>query len=1078
MTTVVYIRNLLTPQNREVAYISGSIRSLAPTWDTPFVAFLDGEPVLRADWEVVIEGSQSLAFVDVTAMPQGGGGGGSNPLRTILTIAVLAYAPYLAGEFLVAGGLGLAEAGMTMVMGTAIMQMVGMALVNALVPPPKPLSTQNSAALAAPSPTYSMQAQGNSARLESAIPEHFGRMIAYPDFAAQPYAEFFGNEQYLYQLLCIGRGEYAIESIRIEDTPIENFAEITSQVVGPNMPVQLFPASVINCAEVVGFDMSTTALFGPFTLSGPSTVARYVGIDLVCPKGLYFANDDGSLSSKSVVVKIEVQLLDNAGSPLAGWITLATETISDATTTPQRKSYRYTLATPGRYQIRVQRTDTKDTNTRAGHDVSWSGARAYLSDDKVYGDVTLLALRMKATNNLSGQSSRKINVIATRKLPIWNGTVWSGLTATRSISWAAAYAAKQMGLTDAQIDLTTLKALDTTWTSRSDNFDARFDNFVNFWEAVTKILQAGRAKPYMQGGVLRMVRDQAVSIPVTMFSQRNIVKGSFSIDYLMPTEDTADSVKTSYFDAATWAPASVVSTLAGSTALRPAKVDLFGVTSRDQAYREGLYLAAANRYRRKIIKFSTEMEGFIPSMGDLVAIQHDMPGWGQAGELVAGTPKNLIPYSEQLNNSLWLHEGTSTIVVNAALAPDGTNTADKIVETTSILGHYRYIGSTQSVGTFTASFYIKKAERQWASVQIATDTITKRYSVLVDLITGAVLDTRSVGSPINPSHVVENVGNGWFRVSVTATNTSGRVDAIVASSNSATPAFATYILPSYTGDVTKGIYAWGAQIVPGSVAAVYSKTVALPLLGYTTNLLTYSEQFNNSIWTKSNITVLSNATAAPDKTMTADLCTVTSAAAANFFQTKPATSTIMTFSIYVKAGTATAAYFGIYNNTTGLDTAAAYLTFATGVLTVSSGSGTVTALPNGWFRVSLSNTAGITVGNSLNVYPGVAGGIYPNGSNWYAWGAQLESGSEASDYIRNTSATNLGYVYTTSEQLSWKATTSVNFLKYSEQFDNAAWSKVLSATVTANTDVSPVGTTTADTVTFNTTSGNSHRANY
>ena len=41
-------------------------------------------------------------------------------------------------------------------------------------------------------------------------------------------------------------------------------------------------------------------------------------------------------------------------------------------------------------------------------------------------------------------------------------------------------------------------------------------------------------------------------------------------------------------------------------------------------------MAAANRYRRRIITFATEMEGFIPSLGDLIAITHDMPAWGQA----------------------------------------------------------------------------------------------------------------------------------------------------------------------------------------------------------------------------------------------------------------------------------------------------------------------------------------------------------------------------------------------------------------------------------------------------------------
>ncbi len=42
----------------------------------------------------------------------------------------------------------------------------------------------------------------------------------------------------------------------------------------------------------------------------------------------------------------------------------------------------------------------------------------------------------------------------------------------------------------------------------------------------------------------------------------------------------------------------------------------------------------------------------------------------------------------------------------------------------------------------------------------------------------------------------------------------------------------------------------------------------------------------------------------------------------------------------------------------------------------------------------------------------------------------------------------------------------VNLLTYSEQFDNAIWAKTASASVVANTDVAPDGTTTADTVTF------------
>jgi hypothetical protein len=642
--SVVYLEHVLTPQKRRIEHVAPrSIRSLAPAWQRPFIAVHNGQPLLRADWDRTLHHGETLAFVDVASIPQGGGGGGggSDPVRMIAMLAVTVMAPGI-GNFLVDAGLnaGLYSFGsvaawsMAGTIAGAAVGLAGMALVNTLLPPPKLPTPQQAASLAAPSPTYSIQAQGNSARLEAAIPEHFGRHIAYPDFAAQPYQEFSGNEQYLYQLLCIGRGEYDLEAIRIEDTPIASFDEITYEVIQPGGTLTLFPANVVTAPEVSGQDLPTGTYIGPFVASAPETQANYIGIDVVLPRGLYYANDNGSLSEVSLIFQTEAQLIDDNGTALGSWVVLGTETIAAATTTPQRQSYRYGV-TAGRYQVRVKRTDTEQSDTRYGHDVAWAGLRAYLPDTRTFGDVTLLAMRMRASNNLSMQASRKINVIATRKLPIWNGTSWSAPTATRSIAWAFAYACQQIGLTASQVDLATLLQLDATWMARDDYFDARFDGFLSFWEAVSKIAAAGRAKAFMQGGVMRIMRDQAATIPVQIYSMRNIAKGSLSVDYLMPTADTADSIDVGYFDAEVWAPRRVRSKLPDSTAAKPARVELFGVTSRDHAFREGLKIAAENRYRRKIIKFSTEMEGFIPSFGDLIAIQHDMPAWGQGGEVVA-----------------------------------------------------------------------------------------------------------------------------------------------------------------------------------------------------------------------------------------------------------------------------------------------------------------------------------------------------------------------------------------------------------------------------------------------------------
>jgi len=235
--SVLYLEHVLTPHKRRIEHVAPrSIRSLAPEWRRPFIALHNGQAVLRADWDRTLHHGETLAFVDVEAIPQGGGGGGgSNPLRTIAMLAVMYFAPTMAASLYssMGGTMVMANAGMIVSGIQAGIGLIGTALINALIPAPKAPTPMQAASLAAPSPTYNLQAQGNQARLEAAIPEHFGRHIAYPDFAAQPYQEYAGNEQYLYQLLCIGRGEYDIEAIRVEDTPISSFDEISTRSSRP-----------------------------------------------------------------------------------------------------------------------------------------------------------------------------------------------------------------------------------------------------------------------------------------------------------------------------------------------------------------------------------------------------------------------------------------------------------------------------------------------------------------------------------------------------------------------------------------------------------------------------------------------------------------------------------------------------------------------------------------------------------------------------------------------------------------------------------------------------------------------------
>ena len=643
-SAVVLLRNPFQPSQREVmvAHPSQTIRQWLGTqgiaeFDQPTVCIKNGSPVLRADWAVTpIDGV--VLFI---TLPQGGGGGGGgkNPLRTVLMIAVMVVATVYGGPL----GASLGFSGnLATAVGSAIIMTAGSALVSALVPLPTPNMPSfagSGGSLAQPSPTYSLQGQGNYARLAQPIPVVYGRHLVYPDLAATPYGEYQGNEQFLHQLHCIGLGEYDIEQIRIEDTPIASFEEVTYQIVPPGSPVTLFNPDVVTAPEVAGQELLAGTWTGGFAINPADSEVTHVGIDILLPRGLYYANDAGGLDSRSASWKVEARAIDAEGDELGDWLTLGSESLTAATTTPQRMSYKY-MVSPGRYEVRATRLDSKDNNSRAGHEVRWGEARGYLAGGVTFPDnVTLLAIRMRATDNLSQRSSRLINCIVTRKLPVWSvDSGWSAAMPTRSIAWAfadilrASYGAK---LPDARIDLAALAQLDQVWADRVDQFDGVFDQQVTVWEALTRVARCGRAVPFLQGGIVRLVRDEARSLPVALFSPRNIVKNSLKIQYVMPGEETADAVTVEFFSSRTWKPDEVTVSLPGSSSTNPAKLRLFGCTTEPHAVREGLYLAAANRYRRRIITLRTELEGLIPTYGDLIAIAHDMPSWGTGGEIVA-----------------------------------------------------------------------------------------------------------------------------------------------------------------------------------------------------------------------------------------------------------------------------------------------------------------------------------------------------------------------------------------------------------------------------------------------------------
>lgn len=177
-----------------------------------------------------------------------------------------------------------------------------------------------------------------------------------------------------------------------------------------------------------------------------------------------------------------------------------------------------------------------------------------------------------------------------------------------------------------------------------------------------------------------------------------------------------------------------------------------------------------------------------------------------------------------------------------------------------------------------------------------------------------------------------------------------------------------------------------------------------------TNLLQRSQDLSLWPWTNdgNRLTITEDSGVAPDGSVTATLLVSTAGNGLHRVQQPyaPTLGTTYTFSVYLRqAGTRY-----VYVNCEAMLGAQLAVDLTTGAhVTVGSGPFTVTALPNGWWRVSLTGVAANTTnGPWLQANTSLAAtdqrfagdGL----AGFQAWGAQLEARSTASSYVATAGA--------------------------------------------------------------------------
>ncbi len=602
----------------------------------PTIAVMAGEPVLRGTWAVrVVRPEDVLAFV---AVPRGGGEGGNKQIIGLVAALALSVAAPMIGGWV--AGTFFAGSAMAASIASAAILVGGSMLLNALMPPP----TQAPGSKA--DTVYSATAANNQAAPLDVVPVLYGEVEFAPRYAARPYSEFRGNDQFLYQLFTVTAGKAEVKHVKIGETEAwsagsgysSSFSDIEFEIIQPGDDIKLFPANVVTSAEVSGQQVPNPSdKLGPFVVNAAGTTVDRLAVDFVFPGGLWKANKKG-VASNSIKLRAQYRRIDDDGDPIGGWSDIFAETIKASTRTPQRMS-RDEKVPDGRYEVQfLADEDFDDDDGQAVNRVAWTGLRGYLTGFVTPPNTTLLAMKIRANEQLSQLSSSQIRVLARRHLPVWTGGNWV-TQQTRSIAWATAdllrNADYSLGLSDGQYDLAALAQLATTWSARGDTFNAVFDRSWTVADALRAVLRAGRAQPVRIAGKIGFVRLQPRSIKRATFTARNVVRGSFQHKLVLFDEEKPDSVLGAFVDRTVWQNREVLAGLSSIGSEAPQKIDWFGITDKAQAWRESVTEAAVNAYQREFVSFTADWEGKLLVRGDPILVQHPFIEGVQSAALVA-----------------------------------------------------------------------------------------------------------------------------------------------------------------------------------------------------------------------------------------------------------------------------------------------------------------------------------------------------------------------------------------------------------------------------------------------------------
>lgn len=471
---------------------------------------------------------------------------GKQAFQIIVAIAALAASTFFGP--LLGPLLGVSDAFAKGLIGLGVTALGGL-LINALFPQKKDPVER---------PTYAIAGWQNEYRPDAPVPMPFGTVRYAPPFAASSYIEVVGDLLYVRAVFLWGYGPLDISSLRIGETSIDKYEEITvetRQGYDDDEPLTLYTNQVIE--EKVG-----TELMREFTRddtgkplengwSAPTDakpISRFTAQNsthaiaiISFPSGLGFVGANNSKKSMNVYFGLRMR---KAG--VEEWTVLESVNIVAKKFAGFYREIRFDFPERGRYEIEIDRLTPSEAPESEDHSYVFASTWVVLQSFRpeypfnFSKPLALTAVRVKSTHQLNGTLDT-FNGLVRRIALDWDADTETWVEQiTNNPAAAARFALQGPGLfkprTDEQINLSAMQEWHEFCASKGLEYNRVHDADESFGDAIAVIGAAGRAAIRHDGRQFTAIIDRPRETPIDHVNPRNSSGFRASPSYFEPPD--------------------------------------------------------------------------------------------------------------------------------------------------------------------------------------------------------------------------------------------------------------------------------------------------------------------------------------------------------------------------------------------------------------------------------------------------------------------------------------------------------------------------------------------------------------